>query len=63
MSNEQLDALVSQCQHIVEGIQPKELRKRDALRQQVASDLSGVQAALDGLLVDRPRRQIIRTPK
>jgi hypothetical protein len=62
-SNEQLDALVSQCQNIVEGIQPQELRKRDALRQQVASDLSGVQAALDGLLVDRPRRQIMRTPK
>jgi hypothetical protein len=62
-SNEQLDALVSQCQNIVEGIQPQELRKRDALRQQVASDLSGVQAVLDGLLVDRPRRQIMRTPK
>ena len=62
-SNEQLDALVSQCQNIVEGIQPQELRKRDALRQQVASDLSSVQAALDGLLVDRPRRQIMRTPK
>jgi hypothetical protein len=55
--------LVAQCQGIVQGIQPQELRKRDTLRQQVASELSGVQAALDGLLIDRPRRQIIRTPK
>tara|TARA_R110000850_G_scaffold262564_1_gene391218 strand:+ start:2958 stop:3899 length:942 start_codon:yes stop_codon:yes gene_type:complete len=62
-SNEQLDVLVAQCQGIVQGIQPQELRKRDTLRQQVASELSGVQAALDGLLIDRPRRQIIRTPK
>ncbi len=62
-SNEQLDVLVAQCQGIVQGIQPQELRKRGELRQQVASELSGVQAALDGLLVDRPRRQIIRTPK
>ncbi len=62
-SNEQLDVLVAQCQGIVQGIQPQELRKRGELRQQVASELSGVQAALDGLLIDRPRRQIIRTPK
>ena len=62
-SNEQLDVLVAQCQGIVQGIQPQELRKRDTLRQQVASELSGVQAALDGLLIDRPRRQIIRTPR
>ncbi|MFH1304637.1 MAG: hypothetical protein ABIK07_26590 [Planctomycetota bacterium] len=62
-SNEQLDVLVAQCQGIVQGIRPQELRKRGELRQQVASELSGVQAALDGLLVDRPRRQIIRTPK
>ena len=62
-SNEQLDTLVAQCQGIVQGIQPQELRKRGELRQQVASELSGVQATLDGLLIDRPRRQIIRTPK
>jgi len=62
-SNEQLDVLVAQCQGIVQGIQPQELRKRGELRQQVASELSGVQAALDGLLSDRPRRQIIRTAK
>ena len=62
-SNEQLDALVSQCQQIVQGVQPQQLRDNGGLRQQVASQLSGVQSVLDGLLVDRPRRRIIRSPK
>ena len=34
-----------------------------ALRQQVATQLSGVQSVLDGLLVDRPRRNILRKPR
>ena len=62
-SNEQLDALVSQCQQIVQGVQPQQLRNNGGLRQQVASQLCGVQSVLDGLLVDRPRRRIIRSPK
>ncbi|MCA9067486.1 MAG: hypothetical protein KDA84_01085 [Planctomycetaceae bacterium] len=62
-SNEQLDALVSQCDQVVQGVQPQELRENGGLRQQVARELSGVQSVLDGLLVDRPRRRIIRTPK
>jgi hypothetical protein len=59
-SNEQLDALVQQAQRIVAGHEPQDLRDNEALRQHVASQLSGVQAALDGMLVDRPRRRIIR---
>ncbi len=62
-SNEQLDTLVSQCGQIVQGIAPQQLRDNNGLRQQVASQLSGVQSVLDGLLVDRPRRRIIRSPK
>lgn len=62
-SNDQLDGLVGQCQEIVRGVQPQELRDDGDLRQQVATQLSGVQATLDGLLVDRPRRRIIRSPK
>ncbi|WP_339613681.1 hypothetical protein [uncultured Rubinisphaera sp.] len=45
------------------GIAPQQLRSSSHLRQQVATKLSGVQSVLDGLLVDRPRRQIIRAPK
>jgi hypothetical protein len=56
-----LEALIEQAQQIVQGVEPQRLRDQDALRQHVATQLSGVQAALDGLLVDQPRRRIIRS--
>ncbi|WP_417390489.1 hypothetical protein [Gimesia sp.] len=59
-SNEQLDALVDRAQQIVAGIKPQQLRDNTVLRQQVASQLAGVQSSLDGLLIDRPRRNILR---
>jgi hypothetical protein len=59
-SNEQLDALVDQARHIVRGVKPQNLRDNDGLRQRVATELTQVQSTLDGLLVDRPRRRIIR---
>lgn len=62
-SNDQLDALVSQCQDIVQGVQPQTLRDDPQVRQSVSRELSSVQATLDELLVDRPRRRIIRSPK
>jgi len=62
-SNDQLDALVAQCQQIVGGVEPQALRDDGGLRQQIATQLSGVQSVLDGLLVDRPRRRILRSPK
>ncbi len=62
-SNEQLEELVETCQQIVSGIAPQQLRTNGGLRQQVATQLSGVQSVLDGLLIDRPRRQIIRSPQ
>lgn len=62
-SNEQLDSLVGQCSQIVQGVKPQQLREDGELRQEVATQLSAVQSVLDGLLVDRPRRRIIRSPK
>ncbi len=62
-SNEQLEELVGQCQQIVQGVEPQRLRDSQSLRRRVATQLSGVQATLDRLLVDRPRRRIIRTPR
>ncbi len=59
-SSSQLDALVEQAQRVVQGIEPQALRDNDGLRQQVATQLAGVQSVLDGLMVDRPRRSIIR---
>ncbi len=62
-SSEQLDELVQRAQQVVRGVEPQQLRDNVSLRQQVASQLSGVQSALDGLLVDRPRRNILRRPR
>jgi hypothetical protein len=59
-SNDQLDDLVVQAQNLVRGVEPQTLRANDTLRQHVATQLSSVQAALDGLLVDRPRRNLLR---
>jgi hypothetical protein len=60
-SNAELDTLIDQAQQIVQGVEPQQLRDQAALRQHVATQLSGVQAILDGLLVDQPRRRIIRS--
>ena len=61
-SDQQLDDLVDRVQQLVRGIDPQQLRDRQPLRERVARDLSGVQSVLDGMLVDRPRRNI-RRPK
>mgnify|MGYP003347073807 CR=1 FL=1 len=39
---------------------PQALRETPNLRQHVATQLSVVQSALDGWMVNRPRRAIIR---
>ena len=62
-SDAELERLVDQAQDIVRGVQPEALRTQTNLRQQIATQLSGVQSVLDGLLVDRPRRNIIRRPR
>lgn len=62
-SSADLDQLVERAQQAVRGIAPQELRDNSQLRQQLATQLSGVQSAIDGLLVDRPRRAIIRSAR
>ncbi len=59
-SNDQLDNLVVEAQNLVRGVEPQVLRANETLRQHVATQLSSVQAALDGMLIDRPRRNLIR---
>jgi hypothetical protein len=59
-SNEQLDSLIEDAQRVIRGIEPQNLRENAGLRQHVAAELSRVQSVLDGLLVDRPRRNILR---
>ena len=62
-SSEQLDELVSRAQQVIGGVEPQHLRDSATLRQRVVTQLAGVQSSLDGLLVDRPRRNIQRRPQ
>ena len=59
-SNEQLDELVQQSHGILSGVAPQQLRDSPSLRQRITTQLAGVQNTLDGLMVDRPRRNIQR---
>ena len=59
-SNAQLDDLVAEAQRVVRGVEPQGLRDSATLRQRVARDLAQVGSSLDDLLVERPRRRIVR---
>ncbi|WP_437222650.1 hypothetical protein SH661x_002877 [Planctomicrobium sp. SH661] len=59
-SSEELEQLVLQAQRVVGRVSPHAVRSKDAVRTRMATQLSGVQSVLDGLLVDRPRRRILR---
>jgi len=62
-SNQQLDELVVRCEQVVRGVQPQTLRDNDSLRRNLATQLSSVQSNLDQLMVDRPRRNILRSSR
>ena len=62
-SNEQLDELVGNAQRVVRGVEPQQLRDNQTLRQTISTQMAAVQAGLDQLLVDRPRRNIQRRPR
>lgn len=60
-SNQDLDALVERAQELVRGVTPGALREDADLRQRIATQFSQVQASIDGMLVDQPRRRILRS--
>lgn len=60
-SNAELDDLVAHVNRLVSGVTPQSLRDNDQLRQHVAAQMASVQTQLEGFLVNRPRRQIVRT--
>lgn len=60
-SNADLDRLVETAQQVLKGVDPNAVRNNPSLRQQITTQLSSVQAHLDGLLVDQPRRRILRS--
>ncbi len=61
--NAELEELVERAESIVSGVEPQQLRDNATLRQHIATQMSTVQANLDGLLIDRPRRNIQRRPR
>jgi hypothetical protein len=59
-SSPDLDRLVDTAQQVLQGADPHIVRNSGALRQHITTELSNVQAALDRMLVDQPRRRILR---
>ena len=55
-----LDRLVETAQNAIRGVEPQAVRDNEALRQQISTQLSAVAASLDQMLVDQPRRRILR---
>jgi hypothetical protein len=59
-SNPELDALVEEARRLVQGVSPQELRDRDSLRQQIATEMTRVREQVEGLITDVPRRRLVR---
>jgi hypothetical protein len=59
-SSPELDALVEQARQLVQGVSPQQLRDSDSLRQQVAADMARVRQRVEGLIVEAPRRRLVR---
>jgi hypothetical protein len=60
-SNAELEDLVDQARQTVRGVNAQELRDNDGLRQHIAVKLGQVETTLHGLIVDAPRRRIVRS--
>jgi hypothetical protein len=59
-SNADLDRLVETAREVLTDADPHLVRNSISLRQQITGQLASVQATLDGMLVDQPRRRILR---
>src|SRR5262249_44393706 len=59
-SNADLDALVERAERLVQGRTPDDVRSLPGVRQELQTAMTGIAQQLDGLLMDLPRRRIIR---
>ncbi len=59
-SSAELEQLVETAQKALTGAAPTAVRESSALRQTITGQLASVRAGLDQLLVDQPRRRILR---
>lgn len=62
-SDQELQQLVNQAQRMLRGVSASDLRTRESMRGQLAAELGQVSQQLETLLVDRPRRGILRVPR
>jgi hypothetical protein len=60
-SNAELEDLVDQARLTVRGVNAQDLRDNNALRQHIAVKLGQVETTLNGLIVEAPRRRIVRS--
>ena len=51
------------AQKAIGGVEADAVRSSGNLRQQITGQLTGVQSTLDQMLVDQPRRRILRQNK
>lgn len=56
VSNADLDTQIEKIRKLMEGVSPDDLRSSDRLREDVAAGFKDVQAALDSIVVAKPRR-------
>jgi hypothetical protein len=59
-SNAELEHLVEMARRAIDGTAPAAVRENVTLRQQITGQLAAVKSGLDQLLVDPPRRRILR---
>ena len=58
-SNAQLERLIRQANELVSGIDVKDLRKNNNLRQNLTQQMGEVKTALDSLITNAPRRRVL----
>lgn len=58
-SNAQLDTLIERATNIVSGVDVKDLRKNNNLRQNLTRQMGEVKTALDSLITNAPRRRVL----
>jgi hypothetical protein len=61
--DQELARLVEQCQEILNGIRPEELRTSEGFRDAIRSSMEQVQNQMDYWLIDRPARAITKLKK
>lgn len=57
-SNQELEGLVNQCEDLVDGVTPEELRKSNELKDILADGLGKIDKQIDEMIVDKPTRSI-----